>query len=189
MWAHPRVIESLKDKVVIFKRGVSSVITAYCKLHLLMLPQQILPHIVEWTTFGLCSLLRQIWSTYRELREEPDPKPVPHHWVELIAALERALNYAHTGNTKVVTKALMNPLWLAPALIRDGLPSLSSVVCNLGCWDRSIDIHIPSWPSAERTSRPHLASRRSFLYNYDEDQLTVRTSIISCLLFPDRRSL
>ena len=65
---------------------------------------------------------------------------VPHYWIELTAALEQVLNYAHTGNPKVLTKGLMDPLWLSLSSIHDGLPSLSSIIVPTPLSKTQVDI-------------------------------------------------
>ena len=121
-------------------------------------------------------MLKLIWVQHKENMEKPAPDPILHHWVELTAALERPLNYAHTGSTKVLTRALMDPLWLGPSLIHDGLPTLSSIVCRPGIHWGHFEGHIQysNWPVTGNPQHPHMASRRSFAFNYGEDQLVVR---------------
>lgn len=101
-------------------------------------------------TFGLCSLLNLIWVQHKENMKKPAPDPILHHWVELTAALECALNYAHTGSTKILTRALMDPLWLGPSLIHNGLPTLSSIICYPGIHWGHFESHIQysDWPVA-----------------------------------------
>ena len=39
--------------------------------------------------------------------------------------LERALNFAHTGNTRVLSRRLMDHFWLSMGIVYDGVPSIS----------------------------------------------------------------
>ncbi|KAF9236599.1 hypothetical protein BU15DRAFT_63863 [Melanogaster broomeanus] len=149
MWAHPHVLEQVKEHVVIFK-------------------QDILPSIVEWTTFGLCSVLKKIWTQFSSNMEQW--LPIPQYFIELTSALERTLNYAHTGNSKVLTKGLMDPLWLSQGLLYDGLPSLSPLVKTGTLGD--IRIEEMDWPVTSK-SYPQMSSQRSILINYGQELLQV----------------
>lgn len=129
---------------------------------------QILPQVVEWTTYGLCSLLRRIWNQAAKDREREGP--VAHYWVELTSALERSLNYAHTGNAKVLTKGVMDPLWLSLSSVLDGMPSISPIVT----FDHKMKpiIHRSAWPTSTRGT-PQMASKRSISLNFGRDALAV----------------
>ncbi|KIM61774.1 hypothetical protein SCLCIDRAFT_9343 [Scleroderma citrinum Foug A] len=103
---------------------------------------QVSPKVVQWMTFGLCSLLNLIWVQHKENMKKPAPDPILHHWVELTAALE--------CSTKILTRALMDPLWLGPSLIHNGLPTLSSIICYPGIHWGHFESHIQysDWPVA-----------------------------------------
>lgn len=169
MWAHPQVLEQVKEHVIVFKPDVSH--THRSNIQHLNPPIQILPSIVEWTTFGLCSMLRRIWSTFHDSLVESIP--VPHYWVELVASLERTLNYAHTGNAKVLTRGLMDPLWLSQSLVYDGFPCLSTIIGRdvLG----GLQIRELDWPTTLAKLVPQMASKRSMTFNFSEDELKVST--------------
>lgn len=87
---------------------------------------QILPQIVEWTSYEICSVLKAIWDKFHS--NQTRKEPVPHYWIEAIASLERTLNYYHIGNAAVLTKGLMDPVWLSLSVIHDGLASISSLL-------------------------------------------------------------
>lgn len=44
--------------------------------------------------------------------------------IELCAAIERGLNFMHTGNAAVIASSVMTPLWIGRALIEDGTTSI-----------------------------------------------------------------
>ncbi|KAF9236816.1 hypothetical protein BU15DRAFT_63650 [Melanogaster broomeanus] len=93
MWAHPNMLKQVKKHVVIFK-------------------QDVLPSIVKWMTFGLCLLLKKVWTQFSGDMEQW--VLIPQYFIKLISALEQTLNYVHTGNSK--------------GLLYDGLPSLSQLL-------------------------------------------------------------
>lgn len=52
--------------------------------------------------------------------------------LETIAMLECALNYAHTGSARVLTRALMDRAWLSLSVVNDGLPCISNSFIQAG---------------------------------------------------------
>ncbi|KIN99500.1 hypothetical protein M404DRAFT_10368 [Pisolithus tinctorius Marx 270] len=150
MWAHPTVLESIKQNVVLFK-------------------QDVLPHVVEWTTYGLCSMLRHLWKRYN--RELQHGRRVPHYVVEITAALERALNFAHTGNARVLSRGVMEPLWLSMSMMLDGIPSISPIISLDFAQGISIAFNRSDWPTCTRTGYPETCSGRSITYNYGGEEL------------------
>ena len=137
---------------------------------------QLLPHVVEWTTYGLCSLLTVIWNKFKN--HNIDQEPVPHYWIEIVASLERALNYAHTGNCKVLTKGLMDPLWLSLSLVHDGLPSVSPIIVPSAMFGEQVDIRRVDWPT--RGSQPMVSSKKAQIVNYGIDHYKVCVFSVVC---------
>lgn len=95
-----------------------------------------------------------------------------HYWIELTASLERTLNYAHTGNARVLTKGLMDPLWLSLSVIHDGLPSISKLVVPSALVVNQVDIRLVDWPT--KSGEPLMASKKSHLVNYGDEHYQVR---------------
>ncbi|KAG6369887.1 hypothetical protein JVT61DRAFT_13351 [Boletus reticuloceps] len=146
IWSNGQVLEELKRHLVIFR-------------------PKMLPSVFEWTTFGLTSALRIIWDKYKNRPAEESG--ISPYWVELTAALERSLNYMHTGNAKVLTRGLMDPLWLSLSLVNDGLPCLSPVISLPRTSLSQLDIRFVDWPV--RKGEPMVASKKSHMFNYGLD--------------------
>src|ERR1700684_4192268 len=89
-------------------------------------PLQAFPHVYQWTTYPITSLLERIWEHFLPIIIKGG-KPTPQV-VELCSVLERALAYAHTGNAKVIATSLMRPLWLVKSLLEQGLPTFAPSV-------------------------------------------------------------
>lgn len=124
-----------------------------------------MPSIVEWTTYGICSLLTSIWEQFK--KHKTTKEPIPHYWIEVTAALERTLNYCHTGNAKVITKGLMDPLWLSLSLTHDGLPSISTMLVLNPITLKPLDIRMEEWPM--KKGEPRISSERSQIINYGQE--------------------
>jgi hypothetical protein len=101
--------------------------------------------------------------------------------VELCAMLERALNYMHSGNTKVIATSTMNPLWIGDALLQDGLPCLNPMIVRF--YASSWSICGDKMPSYHRTSIPSSAARCVILYNYDATIFNVSTTFFFLFLY------
>jgi hypothetical protein len=103
-------------------------------------------------------------------------KTLPYTSLELMSILERALNFAHTGNTRVLCKEAMQYMGIAQALVQDGMPTFWP-----GLRFKILDsipgiipyILLPEWPLDENSKTPHLPSRRSVVYNYGHQHLQV----------------
>ncbi|KAI6038200.1 hypothetical protein EDC04DRAFT_2896706 [Pisolithus marmoratus] len=156
MWAHPTILETVKRNVVIFK-------------------QDILPQVVEWTTYGVCEALRHLWEKHKWHIEAKSQ--VPPYIVEITAALERALNFAHTGNARVLSKGLMDPLWLSLSSMLDGLPCVSPLMVIQTFNPMAISVRKSDWPISSKSGYPEIASRRSFTFNYGHDHLNAYHAI------------
>lgn len=137
-----------------------------------------MPHIVEWTSYGICSLLSSLWEKFRQNKVKKEP--IPHYWIELTASLERALNYYHTGNAKVLTKGLMDPLWLSLSVIHDGLASISSLVVLTPLTMEPYEIRMVDWPKKKGELR--VASQRSQIFNYGQDHFEVCPTLRRCAM-------
>ena len=96
-----------------------------------------------------------------------------HYWIELTASLERTLNYAHTGNARVLTKGLMDPLWLSLSVIHDGLPSISKLVVPSALVVNQVDIHT-SGRLANQVRGATDVEQKSHLVNFGDEHYQVR---------------
>ncbi len=86
---------------------------------------------------------------------------------ELISIVERALNYAHTGNAKVLCRPLMDPFWVSLGIIYDGFPSLSSLaVIEYG---GAVSIRKSAWPEFKKSSKPYSGSFAAIKFHYGEE--------------------
>ncbi|KAG8220318.1 hypothetical protein J3R82DRAFT_3522 [Butyriboletus roseoflavus] len=156
MWSHPSVLEQVKDHVKIFKPNI-------------------LPHIVQWTSYGLCSILGSLYERFKtNLQERIKIEP---YWVELIGALERTLNFCHTGNAKVLTRGVMDPTWLSLSCVLDGLPALSNIVPLRYTPHITVDISRNDWPLSKKTGQPLMTSQRSFQLNYGLEEMAAYVAI------------
>jgi hypothetical protein len=101
--------------------------------------------------------------------------------VELCAVLERALNYLHSGNTKVIATTTMNPLWIGQALLQDGLPCVNPMMVRF--YSTSWDLSAENFPSHRRTSLPYSAAQCVIAYNYDATVYNVSTELTNSVTF------
>ncbi|KIL55211.1 hypothetical protein M378DRAFT_182284 [Amanita muscaria Koide BX008] len=83
--------------------------------------------------------------------------------VELCSALERALNFMHTGNVAIIATSAMNPLWIGLSIIHDGLPCLNEAI--LPTVANKILIDKAQWPLNSR-NMPVSASRCAQIRTY-----------------------
>ncbi|KAI0069402.1 hypothetical protein K474DRAFT_1714289 [Panus rudis PR-1116 ss-1] len=103
-YQHPFVIQSLRTALVVFKPDV-------------------FPNIYKWVNYPVVCALESLWkSAHSQIRVGNEPSG---YIVELIAVLERAYNFSHTGHAKVISVGLMNALWCGKSLIKLGTPCLN----------------------------------------------------------------
>jgi hypothetical protein len=101
--------------------------------------------------------------------------------VELSSVVERALNYMHTGNTAVLATTVMNPLWIARALVKDGFPCINTDIIKIVNY-KHIIIDPKLWPFDETLHRPYSSSRRSHTLTYGEPHFNVSSCSLLLLL-------
>ncbi|KAI6102263.1 hypothetical protein F5141DRAFT_1135721 [Pisolithus sp. B1] len=154
--SHPSILEDIKRHVVIFK-------------------QDVLPSIVEWTTYGICTALRSLWDMHESNLETG--LSIPHYYVELTSALERALNFSHTGNPKVLSRGVMDPLWLSLSCVADGMPCLSPLVYTSSTENEMLRVRRSDWPVSTRTAYPEVCTKRSLVLNYGVPQFNAYHAI------------
>ncbi|KAG6369061.1 hypothetical protein JVT61DRAFT_1888 [Boletus reticuloceps] len=140
-WAHPTVLESIKG---------------CCKV----LTNDVVPELFQCATYPLTCLIEHIWNRHEPLLK--DGYAVDPFELEMIAMLERTLNYAHTGSGRVLTRTLMDRAWLSLSLVNDGLPCISNTFIQAGSLSSGlINIHREKWPVHPVTQIPLTASQRS----------------------------
>ncbi|KAF8122097.1 hypothetical protein EV363DRAFT_1405218 [Boletus edulis] len=140
-WSHPTVLGPLKEACMVLEKDV-------------------VPELFQCTTFPLTSLIENLWK-----KHEPNLKEgyvVDPFELETIAMLERALNYAHTGSARVLTRRLMDRAWLSLSVMQDGLPCISNSFIQAGSLSSGlISIWREKWPVHPVTRMPLTASQRS----------------------------
>jgi len=57
-------------------------------------------------------------------------RKVSPYLLEFLAALERTEAYAHTGNAKVLSNAVMKPLFITRSLLEHGMPTIDKHIYN-----------------------------------------------------------
>jgi hypothetical protein len=124
--------------------------------------------LYNWTTYPLTTLLSNVWKMGHDaITQKRHPDPV---LVELCSALERALNFMHTGNVAVIATSAMNPLWIGLSIIHDGLPCINpAVVPSL---TPTVFIEKLRWPFNTRVL-PVSASRCAQIRTYGLGQYNV----------------
>ena len=94
--------------------------------------------------------------------------------LEFTSALERALAYAHTGNVKVLSSAVMKPLFLARGMVELGMPTIMKGIYELpfqGATPFVVNAH--AWPLIANKRGPAICSKSSHIFNYGEDHYMV----------------
>jgi hypothetical protein len=132
---------------------------------------QVFPDIYNWVTYGICSLLEII--TTQEFNSIKKGRMSPYT-LEFASALERTLAYAHTGNVKVLSSAVMKPLFLARAMVELGMPTILKGVYELpmqGATPFVVNPH--AWPLTANKRGPAICSKASHVFHYGEDHYMV----------------
>ncbi|KIM65726.1 hypothetical protein SCLCIDRAFT_8157 [Scleroderma citrinum Foug A] len=140
-WSHPSVLEPIQDAMVIF-----------CP--------DIIPDLFKYASYPITALINLFWKKFNgRLRAGSVIDPCT---VEFVSMLECTLNYAHTGNTAVLCKKLMDCSWFSLGLLEDGFPALSDAFIALGALSmEQLVVCGDNWPVESRTCRPLTSSRRS----------------------------
>ncbi|KAI1782287.1 hypothetical protein LXA43DRAFT_1068984 [Ganoderma leucocontextum] len=150
----------------------------------------IFPDIYLWASYPLTSFLTSLWhnrirgplragmdswSRAAPLSEGDVPLTVriEPQYVDLIALVERGINFCHTGAARVLSKSAGNPLWFTRALLDGFLPMFSPTAGRV-----FPDLPIGSWPVDPRTGQPVHAAERALTLSYGNDlfQLTAASS-------------
>ncbi|KAH9913183.1 uncharacterized protein B0H18DRAFT_1126502 [Fomitopsis serialis] len=158
-WTHPRVIDEFKQHLVVFKGEVSPAYTA-------------------WTTYGVTCVLEKIWDLNKDKVENVVNNPAADHKdedlppvsdIEIMALWERILAYAHTGNAKVLSPALMRRTLLLISLLSQGLPTVDPQVMSVTP-NRATAVFIrpEHWPMKADSKEPANASKRAQTLTYGQ---------------------
>jgi hypothetical protein len=115
-------------------------------------------------TYGPCTLLRKLCDHYIPIIQNGGQ--VPEYAIEITSVIERTINFAHTGSTRVIATTLMNPLWVGLSLIDHGTPTFRDLL-EMG--ETAADLPYISdrlWPRHPTTKLPFFASKRAQILTY-----------------------
>jgi hypothetical protein len=168
-------LNDLKENLKLFRPEVGIAFDPY-QIDLMSIDKYF-PAVYQYTTYGLCVLLKHLWNQAHDLIKNNSGRPSPHQ-VELCSAVERSIAYAHTGNAKVIATSLMGPLWLSHSLLNDGLPTLSRDIVRIISGDSvEVLIHTHLWPINGQYKIPVIASKKSQILTYGLEHYTVHLNV------------
>ena len=102
---------------------------------------------------------------------------IPPHDVEFMSMLERALNYAHTGAGKVLTRRMMDRAFFSLGIVNDGFPTINRDFLDFNqVTHRKVVVLTDYWPLDKNTNAPVICSRRCQVLTYGEG--LARVSIV-----------
>ncbi|KAI9442798.1 hypothetical protein BJY52DRAFT_1229143 [Lactarius psammicola] len=132
------------------------------KNHLVILKPEAFPSLYDWVSYPITLLIKEI---YKQEIEKVKQDAMPCHMrLELLAALERALCFCHTGNAASLATSLMGPLGLSRGLIKDGFPMLLPLFEQPTIVD-AIETWVQNRPSEMATQGWHFyAYQAKFVY-------------------------
>src|SRR5438552_17505483 len=115
-------------------------------------------------------MIEKLWHKHKN---DNHKNPTGFEALELVAMLERCLNFVYTGNPQVIASRLMNHMKVGKSLIRDGLPSFSKgVELNTSLNHKGMHVKVTHWPEYNNGVVP-LASRKTHLHHYGPGALAV----------------
>lgn len=122
-----------------------------------------IPNLLNWTTYPLTSVIEMLWKqNVRDL--EPGSDRVNMYEIELMAMLERTLNYAHTGSARVISRKVMVPHFLGLSVLHDGLPCLNPRLVSFPdmAQNSKVNVFAALWARTpqKKGRRPLMASKR-----------------------------
>ncbi|KAI0281316.1 hypothetical protein BC826DRAFT_974771 [Russula brevipes] len=83
------------------------------KDYLTVLKPEVFPQLYDWVAQPIAILIKALYEQERgTVSAQPADRGQAPFLIELVASLERALCYCHTGNAAVLATSLMNPLGL-----------------------------------------------------------------------------
>lgn len=158
---------------------VISLFVLFREVHL----SQRIPSLFAWATFPLTALLETIWEMHSNTLV--DGAVIDPCIIEFTSMVERALNFSHTGNARVLCRRLMDRAWISLGIIHDGLPSISDAFVAYGSLNTGkLVIRQELWPVDQDTRRPLTSSRRTQELTYSKEHYEVS---IFFLPFPEMR--
>ncbi|KAH0825814.1 hypothetical protein J3R83DRAFT_2257 [Lanmaoa asiatica] len=127
-------------------------------------------------------VLEQLWNRLEAKLLQPGIS-INQYAVEIAAMFERVLNFAHTGNAKVLIRTLMDRSWLSLGCIADGLPCISdNFTVHQPLDSKEFQLVTDKWPIGGETRRPLIASKRVQQLTYGQKHYDVRSSLLLSIL-------
>ena len=166
-WNHPSLTDRLKNVLVPFKEGVSVISLSSRHGSNEHFTIQTIVRMFQWATYPITTALDLIWhDAIPTLDKEEIVDP---HLVEIVAVLERTLNFAHTGAARVLQRTLMDRTFLSLGLIFDGFPMLSDdFVSHNELMNEKFHVRKEHWPIHQSTNKPLMLSQRVQTLTYGE---------------------
>jgi hypothetical protein len=134
----------------------------------------------DWVTYPIRAILTIAWEGIQNSKDTPSP-----YTVETIAALERTLAYAYTGSAKVISRAVMEPLFLSRGLLETGFPTLNQAIIAVRIENIT---HVPrlavaaqSWPMATAYKGPAMCSNAAQKMYFSNMMVNVSIAVFSFL--------
>ncbi|KAI9428293.1 hypothetical protein H4582DRAFT_2178227 [Lactarius indigo] len=135
------------------------------KQHIIVLKPNAFPSLYDWVSYPITLLIKSIYDVERK-RICKGLTPCHMH-VELVAALERALCFCHTGNAAVFATGLMGPLGLSKGALKDGFPMLQDLFEHptiKQAMEHGLVIAHRKWPL--KNGYPAMASKKAQVLSY-----------------------
>ncbi|KAL7278842.1 hypothetical protein ACG7TL_007859 [Trametes sanguinea] len=150
MCERPPIIDALRRTSILFKYAC-------------------FPEVYAWATLPVTALIEAVWNHHikptldannqpQAVRGTVSRKPQPQY-VELIACLERVLNYAYTGAAQALPRQLMYGIWAGRSLLQTGFPMLWIGLSFTGESGAIPAVRVNLWPLDQETKRPLTASK------------------------------
>jgi hypothetical protein len=170
-WSRTEVSDRLREHLLIFKPGVGFS-SPFFLSRLIYIFIQVFPEMLPWATYGINALQKQVYS--QEMGNLLRGRKVSPYLLEFLAALERTEAYAHTGNAKVLSNAVMKPLFITRSLLEHGMPTINKAIYNTRFLDVSrFTIQEDLWPLSAGKKGPAICSKRSQMLTYGESHFMV----------------
>ena len=128
-----------------------------------------------WATYPYTTLLKSLYQYQVKTRTFQDPPQCPEPvYVEMIAIVERLLNFAHTGNAAVLPSTLMKHLTISQAILKHGFPYVPKTLLSFtGSRNLRPTMDVAQWPLRPGDKRPMVASQRAQELTYGRAHFTV----------------
>ena len=148
---------------------------------MLLYPLQAYPAMFDWVMYPIQVMLEAAWRACEAERKSPSP-----YLVETIALLEQALAYAYIGSAKVLSHAVMEPLFTSQSLIDQGFPTINQAVIRMQV-DRKtyqpiLTVCQQGWPSVVGRKAPAICSTGAQQMYYSKSLFDVSCQDVEFLL-------